>query len=292
MPELPEVEIIKRTLAAKTLGSVITGLEILTPKSFIGHPDDVLNRKITGFTRLGKQLSIHLSNHQILLVHLKMTGQLVYLPHVSRPVKGGSQRVLLGHPTKNMHTQTLPNHSTRLIFTFNSGDCLYFNDQRKFGWIRVLTPADLAQAQANVGLDVLDPHFTLAYFRRQLQATRRPVKVVLLDQNRFAGIGNIYANDALWLAKINPRTPANSIPSANLPKLYRAVIKIIKESIAHGGSTTRDQSYITPTGAHGAHQFYFRVYDRTQQPCFRCGTPIKRLSLGGRGTFYCPHCQP
>ena len=282
MPELPEVEIVRRVLEQKTLHQKITALEILTEKSFQGNSADVLQQTITAFTRLGKQLSIHLSNHKILLIHLKMTGQLVLQ---------SSTRLVMGHPTKDMDTSSLPDRSTRLIFTFSNQSRLYFNDQRKFGWVKVTTPDEIKKLQAKVGVDILDSRFSLSYFHSHLQTTHRPIKIVLLDQERFAGIGNIYANDALWLAKIDPHTPAALITATRLSALHQAVIDIINESLLHGGSTTRDKKYLTPTGDSGSHQFHFRVYDRAGEPCLRCGTLIKRLSLGGRGTFFCPHCQ-
>ncbi len=289
MPELPEVETVKRLLEKKITGHTITKLEILTAKSFIGDPCGVIGQKITHFTRLGKQLSIHLSNHQILLVHLKMTGQLIYLPAVSK--EGIGKGLYMGHPTKDMFTTKFPSKSTRLIFTFSNHSTLYFNDQRKFGWVKVLSRDELVESQSKVGIDILDPRYTLQYFTAQLKTTSRPIKVVLLDQNKFAGLGNIYANDALFIAKIDPRHPAKSIPAPRIRILHRATIDLINESINHGGSTAKDNLYLHPDGTIGSHQYHFRVYQRQKEPCPICGQPILRLNLGGRGTFYCSHCQ-
>ena len=192
MPELPEVEVVRLSLEAYLTGKRIQKIEILNKKSFIGDPRLVEGQKIIKFSRIGKQLSIYLSNGYILLVHLKMTGQFIY------------GDTLMGHPTKDAFKQ-LPNKSTRIIFYFSppsskrgiKGEILYFNDQRKFGWIKLLNQTELVEAQSNLGRDAFAKNFTPQYVFTQLQKSRRPVKVALLDQKYFAGIGNIYANDAL-----------------------------------------------------------------------------------------------
>lgn len=289
MPELPEVEVVRLFLQDKILHQTIQKIEILTPKSFIGNPKLVEGQKITKLTRVGKQLSIHLSNKYILLVHLKMTGQLILIPLSSKGVAKG-QGVFMGHPTKDMLTQTLPNKSTRLIFSFKNFT-LFFNDQRKFGWVKVFTPSSLAIFQSHLGLDLLNPNFTPNYLFSQLQRSRRAIKLVLLDQNFFAGIGNIYANDALFISKIHPSSISNHLTLKHCRLLHRNLIKIIKQSIQVGGSTTKDQKYLRPDGTPGKNQFNFKVYQKKEEPCPVCQTPIKFIKLGGRGTFFCPSCQ-
>ena len=279
MPELPEVEIVRLFLDSHILGKTISNIKILTQKSFIGDPKLALNQKIISTSRLGKQLSIHLKNKLILLFHLKMTGQVII---------GDS---VLGHPTPKEDKSHLPNKSTRLIFTFSDGTRLFFNDQRKFGWVKVLTQTELTEFQKNVGIDVLNSAFTNQYFYQKLQKTTRAIKVVLLDQSKFAGIGNIYANDALFISKIHPQTPANRLSKLKAKKLRQNLVDLMKESLFHGGSTAKDNKYIHPDGTVGQHQYFFRVYQRDKQPCLLCKTPIKRIKLGGRGTFYCPKCQ-
>lgn len=278
MPELPEVEVVKLFLEQKLLHKTITKLEILTPKSFVGDPKKVINQKIIKLSRTGKQLSVHLSNKLVLLVHLKMTGQLIY------------QGYVLGHPTKESFLP-MPVKSTRLIFTFANNSKLYFNDQRKFGWIKLLTQSDLTESQSNLGLDIFDPGFSPEYIIGQLQHSRRPVKTVLLDQHFFAGIGNIYANDALFLAGINPQTGSNKITLKQAKLIHKFLIEIMRQSVLAGGSTTRDRKYIRPDGTAGQNQFFFRVYERKGEPCLKCGTKIEYQKLGGRGTFFCPKCQ-
>lgn len=288
MPELPEVEVVKLFLEDKLINQPISRLEILNKKSFIGQVSDVINCTIKKITRVGKQLSIHLSNGKIMLVHLKMTGQLILVPLSSKGVPTG-RGILMGHPTKNA-LDNLPNRSTRLIFSFPNST-LYFNDQRKFGWIQVFTPEKLAQFQSKLGHDIFDPEFTPKYLFSQLQRSSRAVKLALLDQNFFAGIGNIYANDALFLSKIHPTIPANKITQKLCQLIHQHLIDIMRQSVLAGGSTAKDNKYVRPDGSFGQNQFHFRVYQRAGEPCLACHTPIKSIRLGGRGTFFCPHCQ-
>jgi len=295
MPELPEVEVVRLFLESKLIGKKISKLEIITPKSFIARPElaeGVEGQKIIKFTRLGKQLSIHLQNKLVILFHLKMTGQIIVLPALSREGREAGRVSIFGHPTPlHSFSEGWPNKSTRLIFTFSDKSKLFFNDQRKFGWVKILTKAELVEAQKNVGIDILSPSFTNQYFYQQLQTSNRAIKSVLLDQNKFAGIGNIYANDALFLAKINPASPSKKVSLSKTKILHQYLIDLMKESISHGGSTAKDNKYIHPDGSKGEHQYHFRVYQRDKQPCLVCHTPIKRIKIGGRGTFYCPKCQ-
>jgi formamidopyrimidine-DNA glycosylase len=297
MPELPEVEVVKLFLEDKLLNSTITNLEILNPKSFIGDPKKVIGQKIVKFSRIGKQLSIYLNNGLILLVHLKMTGQLILSPLSSKVAPLLREGILMGHPTK---ITSMPNKSTRIIFRFGPPSSrgtsvgqgvLYFNDQRKFGWIKLLNSTDLADSQVNLGKDIFDPEFTPKYLFSQLQTSSRPVKVILLDQNKFAGIGNIYANDALFLAKVHPQAKSNKITPSQAKLIHKFLINIMHQSVLAGGSTAKDNTYVRPDGSKGLNQFAFRVYQRAGEPCLVCSTPIRKLQLGGRGTFFCPKCQ-
>ena len=287
MPELPEVEVVRLFLNANLIGKTISKLEIISSKparsaggSFLGNPKLAEGQKIISTSRLGKQLSLNLENGLIILFHLKMTGQIIV---------GDS---IFGHPTPlHSFSEGWPNKSTRLFFTFSDGSKLFFNDQRKFGWVKLLTKTELVEFQQNLGVDILSPAFTPKYFYNQLQKTSRPIKTVLLDQSFFAGIGNIYANDALFLAKIHPISPSNKISPKIVTLLHNFLIQIMTESIKNGGSTAKDNKYIHPDGSLGQHQFSFQVYQRSGQPCLICQTPITRVIIGGRGTFYCSKCQ-
>ena len=283
MPELPEVEVVRLFLQTHLVGKTISSIEILNQKSFIARPElvkEVKDKKIISTSRLGKQLSLHLQDGLILLFHLKMTGQVIY------------EGVSLGHPTPKEDKTSLPNKSTRLIFNFSDKSKLYFNDQRKFGWVKLLNKTELIKVQKNLGFDILSPKFTSKYFYNQLQSSLRPIKSVLLDQSKFAGIGNIYANDALFLSSIHPQTSSKKISILQTNIIRKYLISIIKESISQGGSTAKDNKYIHPDGSHGQHQFHFRVYQREGEPCLKCKSLIKKIKIGGRGTFYCPKCQP
>ncbi|MFZ2152805.1 MAG: bifunctional DNA-formamidopyrimidine glycosylase/DNA-(apurinic or apyrimidinic site) lyase [Microgenomates group bacterium] len=297
MPELPEVEVVKLFLEDKLLGQKITKIDILNSKSFIGNPEQVVGQKIIKFSRIGKQLSVHLSNGKILLVHLKMTGQLILIPLSSKGVPEG-QGILMGHPTK---IDSMPNKSTRLVFHFSPPSSrgvpqpregvLFFNDQRKFGWVQVFDKSSLNMFQEDLGHDIFDPLFTPEYLYTQLQRSSRAVKLILLDQHFFAGIGNIYANDALFLSKVHPSTPAHKITPTQSHSIHKNMILIMRQSVLAGGSTMKDNLYIRPDGSTGANQFHFQVYGRAGEPCLVCQTKIKRIVIGGRGTFFCPHCQ-
>ena len=280
MPELPEVEVVKLFLEDKLIGQKISDLEILNSKSFLGDPKKVVGQTITKFSRIGKQLSIHLSNKLILLVHLKMTGQLIFVD---------SDRTILGHPTKDSN-QSLPNKSTRIVFHFKKST-LFFNDQRKFGWIKLFNQSDLKDFQSPLGLDIFDPKFTPEYLHTQLQKTSRPIKLVLLDQHFFAGIGNIYANDTLFLSGIHPLSKSNKTTLPQAKTIHHHLVAIMQQSVLAGGSTAKDNKYVRPDGSFGQNQFLFRVYQRAGEPCLQCQTKIEKIQLGGRGTFFCPQCQ-
>lgn len=292
MPELPEVEVVKLYLESKLLHQQIKSIDILNPRSFIGDPQLVVGQEIIKLSRVGKQLSIHLKNGLILLVHLKMTGQLILVTP--------ADRMVMGHPTKDSLSTSLPNKSTRIVFHFEKKSSpshlpqqflLYFNDQRKFGWVQLFLPENLKIFQSHLGRDIFDVDFSPQYLHQQLQRSSRPIKVVLLDQHFFAGIGNIYANDALFLSGIYPATPANKISLSQSVKIHHHLIEIMRQSVLAGGSTMKDNKYVRPDGTYGSNQFFFRVYQRLGEPCLSCHTPVERMTLGGRGTFFCPQCQ-
>lgn len=282
MPELPEVETVRLFLNTKIIGKSIRSIDILNQKSFQGSKSNILGQKITKMVRTGKQLSIYLDNQYLLLLHLKMTGQLIYVD---------KKQIILGHPTPNLYKTPLPWRSTRLIFTFSDQSILYFNDQRKFGWVKSIKQSDLGSLQANLGPDILSLQFTYSYFQKVLKSTTRFVKTLLHDQSKMAGIGNIYANDALFLSKIHPQIRANQLTNPQSKLLYKNIKQVIKQGILNGGSTAKDNMYIRPDGTKGQQQYNFLVYQQKDQPCPKCQKPIKRISLQGRSAFFCPHCQ-
>ncbi|MBU2592842.1 MAG: bifunctional DNA-formamidopyrimidine glycosylase/DNA-(apurinic or apyrimidinic site) lyase [Patescibacteria group bacterium] len=218
-----------------------------------------------------------------LLIHLKLTGQLVYSE------SSGEKKVVFGHPIPLSGGNTLPGRSTRIIIYFDKG-VLFFNDLRKFGWIKIAQNSKVKdQNLEKLGVEPLSKDFTPKILSEILSRSRRPVKLVLMDQEKIAGIGNIYANDALWEAKINPEKPANQVKRVKV--LRQAIIRVLKDGIKYGGSSTADEAYIKPDGTPGKYQYQARVYQRDGQPCHHCGTLIQRTKISNRGTFFCPKCQ-
>lgn len=287
MPELPEVETVRIGLERLLPGRTIEAVWHDWPKSFPNAPSDVerflLGAHIVVVKRRAKVLLIELSSKYSLVVHLKMTGQLVYI--------GTSQRFGAGHPSASL-VDELPDKSTRVILTFTDESKLFFNDQRKFGWMRLLPTAEVPQLDffQKIGPEPLASDFTLAVFKERLQRRLQSgTKAVLLDQTVVAGIGNIYADESLWASKIHPETKVADISETKLAALYAGLQAVLRLSIQKGGST--DRNYVDAGGRRGSYLTFAQVFRREGQPCLRCGTIIKKLRVAGRGTHICPHCQ-
>jgi formamidopyrimidine-DNA glycosylase len=286
MPELPEVETIRLQLQPKIIGKVIKDVEILEKKQFIGRKQDVISRKIIDVIRYGKVLVFKLVNSltqkpgniKYLNTHLKLTGQILYTENLKNPV---FKNII---PFTN--TIKMPSKTTRIIFAFSDGSGLFFNDMRKFGWVKVSEKPERPK-----GIDVLSPDFTLGYFTDLTDSTDKPIKILLMDQDKMAGIGNIYANEALFLAKIHPLRKSGSLSKPETTKLYQAIKKVIEQGIKYGGSSGADEAFIKPDSSKGTYQKQFKVYQREDESCPICKTPIKRIKQGGRSSFYCPNCQ-
>ncbi len=288
MPELPEVETIRLGLEQKTLGLEITDIEVLHPKSFQSSAEladaQAIGATITGLDRRGKVLIIHLSTSYSLLFHLKMTGQMVL-------AKADGQRYAGGHPTKSM-ADTLPDKSTKVIFRLSDGSTLYFNDQRIFGWIKLVPDAEIIRDTliARLGPEPLTEAFELKGFAATLaRHPRSPIKAVILDQSTVAGVGNIYADESLHLAKIHPATPCGELTNAQVKRLYEAIKTIIALGIKYGG--TSFSSYVNALGGEGNYFDHSRVFRRQGLTCPVCGTVIIKTRVAGRGTHLCPRCQ-
>ncbi|MDP3987842.1 MAG: bifunctional DNA-formamidopyrimidine glycosylase/DNA-(apurinic or apyrimidinic site) lyase [Candidatus Levybacteria bacterium] len=287
MPELPEVETIKLGLENKIVGLKVDDIEINVPKIFRGEKDEVLGSKIKKLRRRGKLLIIDLNNGQSLVIHLKLTGQLVYHRDPSR----SSGHAAFGHPIP-FAGSILPAKTTHVIFTFFDGSKLFYNDMRKFGWIKVVKTGDVEKLKEiqEYGPEPFTKEFTSEKFTKILSRKKSPVKLVLMDQTQIAGVGNIYANEALFLARVNPQRKSNELKENEIKKLYESLLKVLKEGIKYGGSS--ENAYVNALGEKGKMQDHFRVYARAGKPCpNKCGEVIKRISLGGRGTFYCAECQ-
>ncbi|HEU5187325.1 MAG TPA: bifunctional DNA-formamidopyrimidine glycosylase/DNA-(apurinic or apyrimidinic site) lyase [Candidatus Saccharimonadales bacterium] len=286
MPELPEVETIRLGLTRLLPGLKVTSEHHDWPKGFPNARADVaqflVGAKIMQVRRRAKVLIIDLSTNYSLVIHLKMTGQLVFV---------GDTRFGAGHPNNSLVGE-LPDRSTRVTLQFTDGSRLFFNDQRKFGWMRLLpTPEiELIDFFQKVGPEPLGAGFTADQFiERLLRRQNSGCKAVLLDQTVVAGIGNIYADESLWAAKIHPETLVKNIPKPQLKILFSELRRILRLSIKKGGST--DRNYVDAQGKRGSYLSFAQVFRREGQACSRCSTTIIKLRVAGRGTHICPLCQ-
>ena len=277
MPELPEVETIKRGLSQFIIKKKLVRTTILCDKSFIGAPTI---GKVKALRRFGKALIIDLDNNKSLMIHLRMTGQLIY---------DGKERYAAGHPSDNFTAQ-LPNKQTRVILEFDSGT-LYFNDQRKFGFIKVL-PTEEVEHDSFVKKLAKEPwSMTSAELYDKLQQHKNScIKATLLDQMIICGLGNIYADESLFAAKIHPARKSGSVTKKEATLLLAAARDVMDKSIASGGSTMA--TYVKADGTKGDYlEKFAQVFRNEGKPCPRCGTKIIKTKVAGRGTHLCPKCQ-
>lgn len=282
MPELPEIETVKLQLGQVLSNHLISKVEIRNAKTVQGDVKQVENKRITGVRRIAKVLIIDVEDGLAMAFHFKMSGQLIY-------IGSNNQRVAGGHPTADF-VNVLPSSHTRVIFELDRGT-LYFNDQRMFGWVKIGKREDIEKEKFFVGLGPEPFDFTAEKFVHSVKRFNRPIKLVIMDQAVITGVGNIYANDALWEAKIHPNTKANAVSEEQLAVLFEKIILVLNEGIQYGGATAADAKYIDLHGLGGHYQDHFRTYDQTGKPCKRCGTLIEKFVLGGRGTYICPTCQ-
>ncbi|HSW79495.1 MAG TPA: bifunctional DNA-formamidopyrimidine glycosylase/DNA-(apurinic or apyrimidinic site) lyase [Candidatus Saccharimonadales bacterium] len=289
MPELPEVETIRIGLGALLPGRKVISAEHTWAKSFPNADTDVrkflIGAKVVLVKRRAKALIIELSTKYSLVIHLKMTGQLVFREE-------GGERFGAGHPNDSLIGE-LPDKSTRVILSFDNGSKLFFNDQRKFGWVRLLPTAEIPQIDffKKLGPEPLSTDFTWKILRDRLKRrSNTNIKAALLDQTVVAGIGNIYSDESLWDAKIHPATQVKNLSDAKIKKLYEAIVAILKLSIEKGGST--DKNYVDAEGRRGSYLKFANVFRREGQPCPRHpDTNIVKIRIAGRGTHICPRCQ-
>jgi formamidopyrimidine-DNA glycosylase len=288
MPELPEIETIKRYLEKDLIGRKIKDVRILNKKSFIGDKKKILNSKILKIERRGKMLVFRLNNGLNLIFHLKLTGQLLFYYTNSNEsprtrastVRGALNRTLL------VQGEWQRKRYTRVIFILDKG-FLIFNDARKFGWVRILDDKSLNNELSKVGKEPFDLNFK--YLKEIFSKTKRPIKIVLMDQEKIAGLGNIYANESLFLSKIHPLKPANKLKDSEIKNLLSSIKKVIKKAIKLQGTSFR--FYVKPDENKGGYQEEFLVYQRKNEKCLKCKSKIKYIKIGGRGSFYCSNCQ-
>jgi len=324
MPELPEVTVITEQLNKRLKGLVLNSIEYDWLKKFSWGrrpggaygPEgkysikDLKGAKVVGVRRLGKVVVIDLTkdkglktkakksvSHSSLdisrvsiLIHLKLTGQLIYQGPNLLKAKSLSPKVSGGLGGKHTH----------VIFYLDHKGVLYYNDVRKFGWIKIIKSSELkikSDFIARLGPEPVvdkknppDNPLTLEKFKEIVSSTKRVIKVLLMDQEKIGGIGNIYANDALWLASILPTRSAKSLSPKEQSKLYDAILNVLKEGLKRGGAS--ELSYVTPDGNEGSYQEHFLAYGKKDEPCDRCHKgKFEKITLGGRGTYFCPFCQ-
>ncbi len=274
MPELPEVETIARTLRPDLIGRTIVGANVRWPRTIAFPSVGAFKRQITGqvirgVTRRAKFLHLQLSSADM-LIHLRMSGDLELKPSGQKPSKHDRLILRLAPPTRRGHNA-------------NSAVSLVFNDTRKFG--RVWLTTDIHQITGKLGPEPLARSFTASRLYEALHSRRRQLKPLLLDQTFVAGLGNIYTDEALHLAKLHPLAHADAITRPQAARLHAAIRRTLREGIRRNGASI-DWVY-----RGGDFQNHFRVYDRTGKPCPACGTQIKRIVVGQRGTHICPNCQ-
>ena len=288
MPELPEVETVRRGLQELIVGKKFVGVQVYeSPKSFPNTMSDarkfLINAQVVTVRRRAKVLLIDLNSDYTLVTHLKMTGQLIYV--------SPQQRWGAGHPN-NSFLHELPDKSTRVEFVFSDDSHLYFNDQRKFGWVKLVPTVEVENIDfmRRVGPEPLEDAFTAQQFILRLRRRRNTtIKAAILDQTVLAGVGNIYADESLWGAKIHPATRVRDVSDTQLTKLLTDIKSVMILSIEKGGST--DKNYRDAEGRKGSYLSFARVFRREGKACPRCGSVIEKLRVAGRGTHICPVCQ-
>lgn len=292
MPELPEVTVIVNSLNRKIKGLVLDSIEYDWPRKFFWNGfsiKDLKGAKIVGVERRGKVVLIKVSKVTkvtnvtkvfSILIHLKLTGQLIY--------QDAKTRIAGGHPIPPLNLP-VPNKTTRVTFAFTNGGNLYFNDIRKFGWVKIV---DSLQSTVDSAVGELGPDpLMMSYeqFRDRLVKKKGRIKKALMDQTFVSGIGNIYSDEALWRAKIHPARAVVSLSDAEMKALYQGIQESLKLAIKKGGSSAN--SFVDSGGEKGLFLTYAAAYHMTGRPCARCKTPIVRKKMDGRSAHFCPNCQ-
>lgn len=282
MPELPEVETIKRQLAQKVKDLTITDVKITKSRLFIGNPKDIINAKIVDVKRRAKQIIIDLNNNMHLFIHLKMTGQLIYSDKEGQ--FGG------GHPIPPFESP-VPNKYTYITFDLSDGSKLYYNDLRQFGWIKIVDSEKLKAEIEKFGPEPLSADFTEEKIKENLQKHNRlKIKPTLMDQSVVAGLGNIYAAEVCFRAGIRPDRKIETLSNKDFQNIYKAIKEVLPLAIKYKGTSA--DAYVTLEGKKGEYFSKLWVYGRAGEPCPKgCGGKVEKFTLGGRGTYWCPKCQ-
>lgn len=290
MPELPEVETLRRELSRLLPGKIIASTTVRHPKLVAPLSDKQFERqlkgeKIASVTRRAKMLVISFDSELLLVFHLKMTGQLIFVP----PEASKKKVVVGGHPQPG-GLDNLPNRFTHIVFNFTDGSTLYFNDMRRFGWAKLYDNHSFEAATSHVGIEPLSRGFTLEIFRSLIgRYPKRSIKQVLLDQTIIAGVGNIYADESCFLARVNPTRLVGSLSKKEGALLHQHLLAVLKHSIKMKGTSAKN--YVRSTGERGGFTAFLNVYGKGNDQCPRCGDSISKIKFRGRGTHFCPQCQ-
>lgn len=286
MPELPEVETVRSGLSRLIVKKTIRSISHDAPKSFPNPASEVdefaIGARVVAVRRRAKVLMIDLSSDYTFVIHLKMTGQLVYR---------GQEVFGAGHPSDSL-VGKLPDKSTRVVIEFDDDSRLFFNDQRKFGWMRLMPTVSVPEIDfmKRVGPEPLEDAFTGEVLFERLQRRKNTgIKAAILDQSVLAGVGNIYADESLWGARLHPATLVRNLTKEQIYLLASEIKYVLSLAIEKGGST--DRNYLDAEGKKGSYLSFARVFRREGQTCPRCGSVIEKTRVAGRGTHICPVCQ-
>lgn len=281
MPELPEVESVKRKLESLLKGHTLEKVEVKSKSVINGPLNKLEGGKFKCARRFGKVTVLDFSNGYSVVVHVKLTGQLIYRgPNLKSPPKL-SPKVTGGLGGKHTH----------VIFHLDKGGTLYYNDVRKFGWIKVVKTSEVPEIDfiKKLGPEPLDG-LTRKKFKEIVSSSRSYIKTLLMDQKKIGGVGNIYANDALFLARILPTRKANTLKDEEIAKLYDAIETVLRRGLKYEGAS--ELAFVMPDGTEGEYQKHTLVYGKQGTPCPNgCGGKIIKNFLSGRGTYFCPKCQ-
>lgn len=284
MPELPEVETIRRDLENQLLNKKITDIDIMHKKTVRNSPAfftrNLKGRHIRAVQRVGKLVIFEISNNSYLLVHLKMTGQLIY--------KKGSTVVAGGHSDEDIDFN-LPNRHTRVHITFKDGSSLFFNDMRIFGYMKIVNEKDKEIERGKFGIEPLTDNFVFNGFERIFKNRKTNLKAILLNQKLIAGLGNIYVDEVCFDCGVRPNRLVNTLSVTEIKSLFKSIEKILRKAIENRGTTFNN--YVDASGNKGNFVKYLRVYGRGGEDCTRCKNVLTKIKLAGRGTVFCEMCQ-
>jgi formamidopyrimidine-DNA glycosylase len=283
MPELPEVETIVRDLRDRIIDKKIKDAEVLLPRivKTRNFCNTIIGNKLKRVERVGKMLVFELERGGYMIVHLKMTGQLIY--HQKKQVIAG------GHSERKDEPSNMPNKWTRVIFRFSDNSKLFFNDLRTFGYIKIVNGMGLAEASATYGLEPFSKEFNLNNFKKIFKNRKTTIKALLLNQKLIAGLGNIYVDEVLFAAGVLPDRRVDALKEAEIKKIYSKINPILTNAIKNRGTTFNN--YVDPQGKKGGMKRRLKVYGRTGKKCVNCGNIIMKRKIAGRGTHYCLECQ-